>query len=213
MEIFNVNRQAYQHLGRMTYANLPSPSTVPEGTVATIYGWQAPDADWVVYGGYWVPRNGRAVVHAPVLVNAQAQTFGTTLVASVPAWTVPAGIANTPRLFVEVNAECTLTSPSNAAYRRLYCGNAFKNYLVGGIGGSNLNDSLRLWGKTSRKADGQWQAHGENANPLHQINSGTDTVSSANFAASPIGLYYSGGNPDASEILNIHSFTLSVGVG
>ena len=212
MEIFNVNRQAYQHLGRMTYTNLPSPSTVPEGTRATLYGWTAPEADWVVSGGYWLPVGGRAIVHAPVLVNAQAQSATLALVASVPRWTLPANLAATPRLMIEAWARATVNAPSNAQSRLLYIGTNSVQNAIATHSASSTATGHRVWGELVKMNSGDWQTFANNAQPL-SVGTGQNPTTNAQLLSSPIGLYYQGGNTGGSEVLTVQSFSIAVGVG
>ncbi len=89
------------HLGTMTWANLPPASTLPNGTRATITGWNAPDSDWVVRGGYWLPVGGRATMLNWAGNNAVALTSGTfAQVAGMPTPVMPAGFVATPGAYV-----------------------------------------------------------------------------------------------------------------
>ena len=212
MEIFNVNRQAYQHLGRMTYTNLPSPSTVPEGTRATLFGWTAPDADWVTSGGYWVPVGGRAIVHAPVLVSAQAQSASLALVASVPRWTLPANLAATPRLMIEAWGRIIVSPSSSAQSRLLYIGTDLTQNAISTHSSSTTASAHRVWGEITKMSNGAWFTVANNGQPV-SIGTGQGPTSNADLISSPIGLYYRGGNTDGSEILTVESFSIAVGVG
>lgn len=211
MEIFNVNRQAYQHLGRMTYANLPSPSTVPEGTRATLTGWDAPDSDWVVRGGYWLPVGGCAVVHSPLLVNAQAQSAVTALVASVPTWTAPASLLSNPLLNIETWVSATLQNISNAQTRGLYVGAADSGASI--IAGSVLastNGYRRVWGKLEHRSDTTDFVRGVYQSQPY-ADSPPGNIPVANLLAAPIGVWYRGGATDGSEIATFHNFSIVVG--
>lgn len=212
MEIFNVNRQTYQHLGRMTYANLPSPSTVPEGTHATVYGWTAPDADWVTRGGYWIPKNGRAVVHAPTLVNAQAQSASLALVATVPGWTLPADMAAMPGLMIETWVRVTTSPPSSAQARLIYVGTDSIQNAIATFNVASLASSHRVWGEVARGNTDSWLTVANNAQPWSN-GTGQGSTTTAQMLASPIRLYYRGGNTDGSEVLTVQSFSIAVGVG
>ena len=195
-----------------TWATKPS-AAGNSGKRITITGWNAPASDWVSDGTYWLPVGGRAVVHAPRLVGAIAQHPSMAAVASVPTWQMPADMVAIPGLYIEANAECTVANASNVSYRRIYCGISSKQHLISGPEGASTNNGFRLWGKTSRKPDGNWTTHGANAQPINESLFGTDTSTSADLASSPIGMWYRGGNTDGSEILSIHSFSLAVGVG
>lgn len=211
MEIFNVNRQAYQHLGRMTWPNLPAASTLPNGTRATITGWNAPDSDWVVRGGYWLPVGGRAVVHSPLLVNAQAQSAVNALVASVPTWTAPASLLSNPLLNLETWVTATFQNNSTAQTRNLNVGAAESgDSVIAASSGATASNYRRVWGKIDHRSDTTDFVRGT-AQSQPYADSSPVNVPVANLLAAPIGVWYRGGATDGSEIATFHNFSIVVG--
>ena len=105
---------------KYTWESKPAANSVSAGTRVTITGWTAPDSDWVSDGTYWRPVNGRAVVHAPVLVNAQAQAATTALVASIPTWSPPASLLMDPLLNIETWVSATFQNASASQSRNIY---------------------------------------------------------------------------------------------
>ena len=213
MEIFNVNRQAYQHLGVMTWASLPDMNTVPAGTRVTIIGWMAPPSDWVWDGAYLLPVGGRAVVHAPLLVDAQATGASSlTHVASVPGWSLPVNMADTPRLGIEVWARCFIINPSNAQARQIFVGTDEVPNAVATHQYTTISTGHRIWGEVTRDSESSWMTFANNAQPAAPGTS-QSAATTANMLSSPIRIYYRGGNTDGSETLTINNFTIAVGVG
>ena len=196
-----------------TWATKPAANSVPVGTRITIIGWNAPPSDWVSDGTYWLPVGGRAVVHAPVLLNAQAQSTARTLVSSVPTWQMPSDIAHTPRIRVEAWAHCSVSSPSNAQARQIYIGNSTLNNVVASSLYTDTNPVQRVWGWGHRRPNGLWTYALGNMMPMASVQPDIPGPTSAEMAASPIGLYYRGGNTDGSEVLNVDTFAIAVGVG
>jgi hypothetical protein len=196
---------------KYTWGSKPSANSVSAGTRVTITGWTAPDSDWVSDGTYWRPVNGRAVVHAPVLVNAQAQSASLALVASVPGWTVPSDIAITPGMRIFVSLHVGVDNPSSAQDRLIDVGPSALTSLCATIKYTSTLNTIRVSDSTSRLSSGHWAAlAGKNLGPT--TNANAILVTAADLIASPISMYYQGGNPDGSEILNIHNFSISVGV-
>jgi len=200
---------------KYTWGSKPAANSVSAGTRVTITGWTAPDSDWVSDGTYWIPVNGRAVVHAPVLVNAQAQSPTDLLhVASVPGWQMPPEIASTPGLYVEAMLTAEATFPSSAQARLIYIGVDAQAAAVGATVFTSTTTGKRVWAKTFRRAGAdEWVAFTGNSNHLVDTSSITSRASAAQMSASQIKVYYRGGNPDGSEILNVYSFGIVVGVG
>lgn len=199
------------HLGRKTWAELPNPLTVPEGTGATLYGWMAPEAEWLTWSGYWVPKGGRAVVHAPLLVNAQAQSAVNALVASVPTWTAPASLLSNPLLNIEVWVSATSQNISNAQTRNLHVGAAdLSDSIIAGTVVASTNAYRRVWGKLEHRSDTTNFIRGAyHSQPYADSPSGDVPV--ANLLAAPIGVWYRGGATDGSEIATFHNFSIIVG--
>ena len=213
MEIFNVNRQAYQHLGVMTWASLPDMNTVPAGTRVTIIGWMAPPSDWVWDGAYLLPVGGRAVVHAPMLADAQAQSGTFATVASVPGWLTPPALSRTPGAYIEACVYCTAVNSSSAQARTLSVGVASGTRTIvydNSFANAGIAD-IRMIGRSHRRYSGQWC----------RLITAADLATTSAFSAvdqsildvNPWQLFYQGGNPDGSEILTVHAFSLTFGVG
>ena len=211
MEIFNVNRQAYQHLGVLPWTSKPAPNTVPIGTRFTSSTERY--SDWWSNGLSWLPVDGSQVVHAPTLVSATAQSASLALVASVPGWTMPSDMASIPGLHVDVEAIATFTNPSAAQARSIRVGTGSTGpFVIYGtliIGATQL---LVLRGRGHRRSDStDFVRPGYNEQLMSS--SVFDTVSAANLTSGPISLWYQGGNSDGSEIATFHSFSISVGIG
>ena len=199
-----------------TWATKPAANAVPVGTRITIIGWMAPPSDWVSDGTYWLPVGGRAVVHAPVLVDAQA-TGATvqSLVASVPTWQVPANMASTPGMYIEAVLTAEVVSGVSAdQQRQIYIGIESSKNLLGVHVFTSTTLGKRFWGRTYRNnSPAEWMSFTGNAQMLVDTNSITARATDAQLAADPIGVYYQGGAADGSEIIKFHSFGLAVGVG
>jgi len=197
-----------------TWATKPS-AAGNSGKRITITGWMAPPSDWVSDGTYWLPVDGRAVVHAPELVNALAQQAAFLPVASVPGWQMPADMASTPRLYIEamVTAEVT-ASAGNTQQRLIYVGVQARQDILGVHVFTSTTTGKRFWGKTYRNSSpAEWMAFTGNAQPFVDTNSITARATDAEMSATPIQIRYQGGASDGSEIIKFHSFGLAVGLG
>ena len=196
---------------KYTWESKPAANSVSAGTRVTITGWTAPDSDWVSDGTYWRPVNGRAVVHAPVLVNAQAQAATTALVASIPTWSPPASLLMDPLLNIETWVSATFQNASSSQSRNIYVGasDSGDSVIAGAVFGST-NGYRRVWGKIERRSDGTDYVRGVyNSQPYVDGASGNIPIS--NLLAGPIGVWYRGGATDGSEIATFHNFSIIVG--
>ena len=215
MEIFNVNRQAYQHLGRMTYANLPSPSTVPEGTRATLFGWPAPDADWVTHDGYWAPVGGTAI-----LVRKNLQSFAgafptnAEVVGAFAGFTIPDGLLMSPgaptfEVRVQARRLGTLASTQPA---QLNVGTDASPAFLGGhsVQSASGSDSVvRLFSATTQTSPGNYQSSGvPGFQPTGTIVGGTTVFNL--ISGKPIRLYAQNGSTNTSETWAFHMCELGV---
>ena len=200
---------------KYTWGAKPAANSVSAGTRVTITGWTAPDSDWVSDGTYWRPVNGRAVVHAPDLVNALAQSATYADVASVPGWQMPADMASTPRLYIEAMVTAEITSlPGNTQQRMIYVGTGEKQAILGVHVFTSTTTGKRFWGKTYRNSSpAEWMAFAGNAPPVVDTNSTTARATDAQMSATPIQIRYQGGASDGAEIIKFHSFGLAVGLG
>ena len=195
-----------------TWATKPS-AAGNSGKRITITGWMAPPSDWVSDGTYWLPVGGSAVVHAPLLVNAQAQSSGLSQVASVPEWLMPSALARTPGAYIEASVYGTVANSSAAQTRTLAVGADVNKRMIvydGNFVNAGIVD-IRLGGKAHRRDTGQWARFiaGADSNAASTFSATVE----ADFDTNPLRLYYQGGNTDGSEVLTVHAFSLIFGVG
>jgi len=198
------------NLGVMTWAEKPAPNSVPAGTRFTASDFLM--SDWQALNGYWTPVNGHAVVYAPDTTGVQAQSATAQPVAGIPGWQMPADLTNVPNIYIEASLSTKVSLPSSAQQRQLFVGTNEARYLVLGVYQTNTVTRRRSIGRGYRVSATEWQQVGYNVQWIAESDSTTE-IQIVSVTSSPIRIYYQGGNTDGSEILNIQSFSLAVGIG
>lgn len=196
---------------KYTWGSKPAANSVSAGTRVTITGWTAPDSDWVSDGTYWIPVNGRAVVHSPVLIGAFAASASLSVVASVPGWQMPADIVNTPRVSVEVSALISTANFSAERQRLVYVGvDPVKNALASySYQSSGINK--RVWGKITNTNTGS-EYVGFGPNVQHLVDGSAIGCLRSSLINNPIQMYYQSGDVAGTEQMQVSSFCITVGV-
>lgn len=198
------------NLGVMTWAEKPAPNSVPAGTRFTASDFLM--SDWQALNGYWTPVNGRVVVYAPDTTGVQAQSAVLVSVPGIPGWTIPADIESIPGVFIEGNCVCDVTAASAVQERQISIGPIEARGAVVDHKFTSAITTKRLWGRCHRISVGLWRSSGISTNPLTDAQM-FNTTNPAHMITNPIILSYRGGNTDGSEILNVRSFSLSIGIG
>ena len=208
MEIFNVNRQAYQHLGVIPWASKPASNTVPVGTRLTAPGLGY--SDWVSKGTHWAPVDGYAVLKRKNLqsLSGAFPSFAEVL-GAFDDFIIPDDLLQSPgapSFEVRVQARRLGTLSAAQAFT-LQAGTASATNCFGLTYQQSSSSSTavaRLYGYTSQiSSGGNYQ--GSSVDLYHDsgVMSG-NTVAFSSLSGKGMKLYAQNGSTDTSETWTFH---------
>ena len=168
---------------------------------------------WRSDGTYWLPEGGNQCVYSPVLSGVTSQSATLQVVSGLPGWSIPSDMAGIPRLCIEAYATCSVSPPSSAQARQIYIGVDADKNCIASHQYTSTSSGKRVWGRLTKEGSStNWTAYAGNANYVADGTS-RNSVLQSDLIASPIRLYYRGGNTDGSETITVVNFAIEVGVG
>jgi hypothetical protein len=210
MEIFNVNRQAYQHLGRLPWGSKPTANTVPVGT--RFVASDINETEWRADGVDWRPLGGYQIVYNPQFAEINVQYSTLQAVSGIPGFLMPHDMAVTPGLDIIGFFSAYVWSGASAGQSRLFLiGNDVKNAFVAYHSyASSSPAAVQGTGVAWKSAVGYFISPGINGTLSQNGNTSGNDIAATLVNHSPIRLYHRSGDPGGGELIKIHRFMLAV---
>ena len=210
MEIFNVNRQAYQHLGRLPWGSKPAANTVPVGT--RFVASDINETEWRADGVNWKPLSGYQIVYNPDFPEISVQYSTLQPVSGIPGFLMPNDMASTPGLdIIGFFGAYTVSGMSTGQSRLFYIGNDVINTFVASHSyTSSFAAAVQGTGVAWKSPIGYFISPATNGTLSQSGNTPGNNIAQTLVNNSPIRLYHRSGDPGGGELVKIHRFMLAV---